>query len=107
MKKSEPKSLLTSLGEKVHRENNPEHELDKKGPSFDFIYGGFKQENPNSNNPNSTNSPDLNAIRIPTCPTTYYANTKICSPRSSRKYPKEVGKLCKNVFDEDDLKIDE
>ena len=34
------------------------------------------------------------------CRTAYFANAKQFSEKSSRKYPKDVGKLCKHVLDE-------
>jgi len=34
----------------------------------------------------------------------YHNDPRQCSQKSFRKYPKEVGKLCENVFDEDDIK---
>ncbi len=33
--------------------------------------------------------------------TTYYANSRIYSQRVPTRYPKEEGRLCRNIFDND------
>ncbi len=70
-------------------------------PSFDFVFGGFKQKSLDSNNKKLSEFLDCRAMCKNSPVTTFYANTKICSSRLTRKYPKEVGKLCKKVFEDD------
>ena len=71
-------------------------------PSFDFVFGGYKQKNFDFNNKKSSDVQTPNNNKRDNSPiTTFYANTKIYSPRSPRKYPKEAGKLCKKVFDDE------
>lgn len=70
-------------------------------PSFDFVFGGFKQKEFDSKIGKSFEYQDSKKESTYAPITTFYANTKIYSQRSPRKYPREVGKLCKKVFEDD------
>ncbi len=58
--------------------------MNKKGPSFDFVFGGFKQKN-------------FDEDKNPIISTSYYGY--LYSRR--KKHPLKPGKLCKKVFPED------
>lgn len=62
-------------------------------PSFDLVFGGFKQKDFDSNN--ERNFEHQNSRKE----SSY--NTSIYSQRSPSKYPKDVGKLCKKVFEDE------
>lgn len=70
-------------------------------PSFDLVFGGFKQKDFNSNNRRNLEHQDSRKENSYAPITTFYANTRIYSQRSPRKYPKEVGKLCTKVFEDE------
>lgn len=67
--------------------------------SSDFVFDGFRQIDDSIKKPQNFKNFNENNTESPPTPT-YYANSEIFSRRSPRKYPKEVGKLCKNVFED-------
>lgn len=69
--------------------------------SFDLVFGGFKQKDFDSNNGRDFEHQNYRKESSYAPITTFYANTRIYSQRSPRKYPKEVGKLCKKVFEDE------
>ena len=66
--------------------------------SFDLVFGGFKAQSIEDNDYTTTEEHKTCNEFIPKV--TYYANTKQFSEKSSRKYPPEIGKLAKNVFND-------
>lgn len=61
-----------------------------------FIFGGFKQQ---ESDLIITNSKKQTYEFVPL--TTYYANCKIFSQRSPRRWPRQVDKLSTNVFNDE------
>jgi len=63
-------------------------------PSFEFEFGGFKQLDSSSNEKNAQKVETVSK-KCPHC-------GRLITETRVRRYPKTVGKLCKNVFKDDD-----
>lgn len=61
-----------------------------------LVFGGFKSNESDSVETHN-NEP---TFKIEPLKKTYYANAKIFSPKSPRRWPRQVDKLSMNVFNE-------